>query len=269
MLPVEGGYVPQRVPTGIQGLDEMLGGGLLRNSVAVVKGAPGTGKSCLGIEYIWRGATEYDEPGMIISFEEFPRQFYRDAASIGCDLQELENRNALRTFFASPAVFLQSVQEPGGLLDQTVEQMGVKRVLVDSMSQLERIARDPVALREIMYAFLNGLQRYDLTVMVTQEDASIMGAMSVAEAGLPYIVDTIIQLRYVEINSQMNKAVLVLKHRASDHDKDIRQFEVTPQGIAIKAPFEGRENILSGEPRAVRTLQKAREFFQEPGKKEG
>lgn len=259
----------ERVPTGIQGLDEMLSGGLLRNSVAVVKGAPGTGKSCLGMEFICRGATEFGEPGMIVSFEEFPRQFYRDALSIGWDLQALENQNILRTFFANPGVFLESVQEPGGLLDQTVEQMGIKRVLVDSMSQLERIARDPVSLREVMYAFLNGLQRYDLTVMVTQEDSFIMGAMSVAEAGLPYIVDTIIQLRYVEIDSQMNKAVLVLKHRASDHDKDIRQFEITPHGLVVQSTFEGRENILSGNPRAVRTLQKARDFFQEsPGKKD-
>ncbi len=258
-----------RVPTGVKGLDEMLDGGLLPNSVTVIKGAPGTGKSCLGIEYIWRGAAEFGEPGIIVSFEEFPRQYYRDAASIGCDLRELETRNLVRTIFASPGVFLQSVQEPGGLLDQTVEQMGVKRVLVDSMSQLERIARDQVALREVMYSFLNGLQRYDLTVMVTQEDTSIMGAMSVAEAGLPYIVDTIIQLRYVEIDSQMKKAVLVLKHRASDHDKDIRQFEVTAQGVVVQAPFEGRENILSGNPIVVRTLQKAREFFREPpGKRE-
>ncbi len=260
----------QRVPTGIRGLDDMLSGGLLMNSVTVVKGAPGTGKSCLGIEFISRGVQEFGEPGMIVSFEEFPRQFYRDALSIGCDLQALEEQDTLRIFFADPTVFLQSVQEPGGLLDQTVEQMGIKRVLVDSMSQLERIARDPVALREVMYSFLNGLQRYDLTVMVTQEDSFIMGAMSVAEAGLPYIVDTIIQLRYVEIDSQMNKAVLVLKHRASDHDKDIRQFEITPQGFVVQAPFEGRENILSGNPRAVRTLQRARDFFQESGgKKEG
>jgi len=265
----EGGEVSQRVRTGIKGLDEMLSGGFLRNSVAVVKGAPGTGKSCLGIEYIWRGAAEFNEPGMIVSFEGFPRQFYRDAACVGCNLRELEKRDLLRTFFAAPSVFLQSVQEPGGLLDQTVEQMGIKRVLVDSMSQLESIVHGPVELREVMYAFLNGLQRCDLTVMVTQEDASIMGAMSVAEAGLPYIVDTIIQLRYVEIDSQMNKALLVLKHRVSDHDKDIRQFEITPQGLVVQSPFEGRENILSGNPRVVRKLQKAREFFQEPsGKKE-
>ncbi len=90
-----------------------------------------------------------------------------------------------------------------------------------------------------------------------------------AEAGLPHIADTIIQMRCVKIYSQMTKALLVLEHRASDHDLDIRQFEVTPQGFVVRAPFEGRENILSGNPRAVRKIQKAREFFEEPlGEKE-
>jgi circadian clock protein KaiC len=251
-----------RVPTGISGLDEMLGGGLLFNSVAVIKGAPGTGKSCVGMEYIARGILEYDEPGLIITFEEFPRQLYRDAISIGFDLRAYEREDKLRTIFTTPAVFLREIQQPGGIFDRTIEEISAKRVFVDSMTQLERITQEPVQLRELIYTFLNGLLRYDITALVTQEDAFITGNMSVAEAGLSYIVDTIIQLRYVEISSSIERALFVLKHRASDHDKSIRRMLITPGGIEIKAVFEGREGILSGNPYVTRRLKKAEEFFK-------
>ncbi len=252
----------QRVPTGISGLDEMLGGGLLYNSVAVIKGAPGTGKSCMGMEFVSRGIIEHGEPGLIITFEEFPRQLYRDALSIGFDMRAYERENKLRTIFTTPAVFLREIQQPGGIFDRTIEEISVKRVFVDSMTQLERITQDPVQLREIMYTFLNGLLRYEITAVVTQEDAFITGNMSVAEAGLSYIVDTIIQLRYVEISSSIDRALFVLKHRASDHDKSIRRMLITSSGIEVKAAFEGREGILSGNPYVTRRLKKAEEFFK-------
>ena len=133
---------------------------------------------------------------------------------------------------------------------------------MDSMTQLERITQDPVELREIMYTFLNGLLRYEITALVTQEDAFITGNMSVAEAGLSYIVDTIIQLRYVEISSSIERALIVLKHRASDHDKSIRRMLITDSGIVVKTAFEGREGILSGNPYVTRRLKKAEEFFK-------
>ncbi len=240
-----------RVPTGIKGLDEMLSGGLLSNSTAVLKGAPGTGKSSIGIEFIAKGVESYQEPGLIVTFEEFPRQLYRDALSLGFDLRKMESEGKLRTIFTAPSVLLQEIQQPGGLFDRLIEEIGVKRIFVDSLTHLERITQDPVRLREIVYTFLNGLLRHDLTAMVSQEDPSITGMMTVAEAGLSYIADTIIQLRYVEINSTMQKAILVLKHRASDHDKNIRQVRITSSGVVVETPFEGREGILSGNPRTV------------------
>ncbi len=252
----------QRVPTGIKGLDEMLQGGLLPGSVAVLKGAPGTGKTSIGIEFVARGILQYDQPGLIITFEEFPRQLYRDALSTGFDLRALEEDGRLRTIFTTPPVLLREIQQPGGLLDRTVEEMGVKRVFVDSMTHLERISRDPMQLREIIYTFLNGILRSELTALVSQEDPFITGTMTVAEAGLSYIADTIIQLRYVEINSSMHKAMLVLKHRASDHDKQIRQFTIGAAGVEVQTPFEGREGILSGNPRSVMRVKRAKEFFE-------
>jgi circadian clock protein KaiC len=240
----------QRVPSGIKGLDEMLQGGFLQGSVAVL--------TSIGIEFIARGIQQYGEPGLIITFEEFPRQLYRDALSTGFDLRKLEEEGKLRTIFTTPPVLLKEIQQSGGLLDRAVEEMGVRRIFVDSMTHLERISHEPMKLREIIYTFLNGLLR----AVVSQEDPFITGTMTVAEAGLSYIADTIIQLRYVEINSSMQKAMLVLKHRASDHDKKIRQFTISSNGVEIQTPFEGREGILSGSPRAMMRVRRAKEFFE-------
>lgn len=243
-------------PTGIKGLDKMLDGGLYPGSIGVIKGAPGTGKTTFGIEFIARGIEQFSENGMFVTFEHFPASLYRDAQSVGFDLKKMEQEGKLKILFTSPEVFLSYVQSLNGEFDRLVLEGNIKRMFVDSINHLERLTADVVELREKTYAFLNGLRRHNLTCLVAQEDVSITGDITTLEYGLSFIVDTIIQLRYVEIDSQVKKAVLILKQRASDHDHKIRQFEIGSQGINIEAEFKGREGVLSGNPRKA-----AAEFF--------
>ena len=239
----------ERAPTGIEQLDSMMEGGPLRGSVTLIKGAPGTGKTCLGLEFISRGITELNEPGLIVTFEHFPKKLLRDAASLGFDLQNMEKDNKLRILFTSPEIFFEQAQAPGGLLDTMVQELGAKRILIDSISHLERLARDPVKLREVAFTFINALLRHGLTAMVTQEDPEITGDMAAAQYGLSYLVDAVIILRYVELDSSVSRALLILKQRASDHDKTIREFRVSEDGLQIEEPFADREGVLSGNPR--------------------
>lgn len=239
----------ERALTGIQQLDSMMDGGPIRGSVTLVKGAPGTGKTCLGLEFIARGILEMDEPGLIVTFEHFPKKLLRDAASLGFDLQEMEKKGLLRILFTSPEIFFEQVQAPGGLLDTMVQELGAMRVLVDSITHLERLARDPVQLREIAFTFINALLRHGLTAVVTQEDAEITGDMAASQYGISYLVDSVIILRYVELDSSIKRALLVLKQRASDHDKSIRELIIGGEGISIGELFEDREGVLSGLPR--------------------
>jgi circadian clock protein KaiC len=239
----------ERTSTGIPELDSMMDGGPLRGSVTLVVGAPGTGKTCLGLEFIARGILEMEEPGLIVTFEHFPKKLLRDALSLGFDLQEMEKKGMLRILFTSPEIFFEQVQAPGGLLDTMVQELGAKRILVDSISHLERLADDPVRLREIAFTFINALLRHGLTAIVTQEDPDITGDMAASQYGISYLVDTVIILRYVEMDSSISKALLVLKQRASAHDKSIRQFRITESGMVIESPFADREGLLSGVPR--------------------
>lgn len=245
----------ERVKTGIPGLDEMLGGGFLRGSANLVEGAPGTGKSTLGMQFIYHGIVMYGEPGLVLTFEEFPRQYYRDAASFGWDLQRLEQEGTLRLIMTSPEVTLADIERVGGRIETLVHEMGARRILVDSISHFERIcAREgapTVQLRNMVYQIINSLKREGLTAILTRENDVWLGEADDANETLGFVVDSYILLRYVEIESTMRKALLVLKMRGSDHDKRIRQFHITARGLEIGAPFEGREGIMSGTPRRM------------------
>jgi circadian clock protein KaiC len=253
----------ERVTTGIAGLDDMLRGGLLRGSATLVEGAPGTGKSTLGMQFIHHGAAEADEPGLILTFETFPRQYYRDADNFGWDFKALEAADKLRVVMTSPEVSRADLQHVNGQIEDMAQQIGARRVLVDSLSHFERLAADPIELRQVVYEFINGLKRLGLTAMLTRENATLLGETPDIEEDLAFVVDGYILLRYVELSSAVRRALLVLKLRGSDHAKDIRQYEITGRGFEVRAKFEGQQGIMSGSP--VSTAAEA--FVQAFGRK--
>jgi circadian clock protein KaiC len=239
-----------RIKTGIKGLDEMLGGGFIRETANLVEGAPGTGKTTLGMQFIYHGIVEANEPGLIITFEEFPQQYYHDAASFGWDFVALEKQGMLKVIMTSPEVSRLDIESVGGMIENHVTEMGVRRVVVDSMSHFARLSSDPVELRSLEFAFINALKRQDLTTVLTRESPVLLGE-STEDAYLSFVVDSYTIMRYVEIESAIRKALLVLKMRGSNHAKDIRQYDITPAGIEVQSKFEGREGILSGSPRRM------------------
>ncbi len=123
----------KRVSTGVSGLDDMISGGFLPGSAVLLQGAPGTGKTSLALQYLVHGATQCDEAGLLISFEEFPRSLHRDAESLGWDLASLERENKLYILFTSPQVLLTSLQTPTSPLNRMLMENDIRRVVVDSV----------------------------------------------------------------------------------------------------------------------------------------
>jgi circadian clock protein KaiC len=239
-----------RVTTGIKGLDEMLGGGFLRDTANLVEGAPGTGKTTLAMQFIYHGI-QAGEPGLIITFEEFPQQYYHDAAAFGWDFVALEKQGLLKVVMTSPEASRLDLESIDGMLERSINQMGARRVVVDSISQFSRLTQDPVELRSLEFGFINALKRQGLTTILTRESPVLLGEGSDEANQIGFVVDSYIILRYVEIESVIRKALLILKMRGSDHAKDIREYEISPGGIEVQSKFEGREGILSGNPRRM------------------
>jgi circadian clock protein KaiC len=158
------------VKTGVEGLDDILSGGLLRGSVVLVEGSAGTGKTTLGVEFIYRGAIEFDEPGLIVLFEVSPDKLVRDAALFGWDLPELERRGRLKIVFTTRQVFQQEVQQADSLLLDEAAAIGARRIFVDGL--VRRTTGDSDTGRNTPEAFhllAEGLQRERLTAMLGVE----------------------------------------------------------------------------------------------------
>lgn len=233
-----------RVETGIPELDAMLAGGFLPETANLVEGAPGTGKTTLGLQFIYNGITLYDEAGLVFTFDEHPDQYYKDALSYGWDLRSLEVAGKLRIVTIHPETSMAELERASSM----IQEARVKRALVDSVSNFRRLSAAPPDLRHAMYHYVTGLKREGLTTILTQESDQLLGSGSQVDDEFAYLVDSYILLRYVEMDSVMKKALLVLKLRGSDHAKDIRQFEITDRGIEVRSKFEGHEGIMSGTP---------------------
>ena len=239
--------VDKRVSTGIKGLDEMLGGGFLPGSMVLVRGAPGTGKTLMALQFLVHGATKHNESGLLISFEEFPASLYRDAEALGWNLKELESSRKLYQMFTSPEVFLADLQSPDGRLNRLILDANVRRLALDSITHFDRLTGNAQELRRIYASVANGLRREGVTAMLLGEEGRAEYRRA-DRGGLSFIVDAIILLRYVEIESAMQRAIVVLKMRGSNHAKEIRCYEIGSGGLTVLDVFEGREGLLSGIP---------------------
>lgn len=236
----------KRIPTGIKVLDQMMFGGFLPYTANLIEGAPGTGKTTFGMQFIYNGIVSYDEPGLIITFEEFPQQYYRDALELGWDLKKLEDEKRLKIVFSDPETTLREFEKVDGQFISLIETLKIKRVVIDSMTHFESLSFDQIELREIECKFINALKRENVTSILLRENDNLLGQMNNVTSKIPFIVDSYFLLRYVEIDSSIQKALIILKMRGSDHHKDIRRFTCSSNGIEVESIFSGREGIMSG-----------------------
>lgn len=244
-----GKFVARRLSTGVRGLDAMTGGGLPEGSATLVAGAPGTGKTTAGLHYLAAGVAA-GERGVFVTFEYLPQQIYRDAARRGWDLQGWEEKGLVRIVCTTPDVLLAETSPGKTLLDELISEVGAKRLVIDSMTHFEFLGHAPDRLREELAGLMNHLRILDVTTLVTHEIPDIVGpAVRVSEFGLEFLVDAVILLRYVELDSEMQKAVMVLKFRGGAHDTHYRRFALVDAGMQVESPFTGVENISGGAAR--------------------
>jgi circadian clock protein KaiC len=236
----------ERLSFGSPDLDKMVGGGLLRGTASLISGAPGVGKTTLGLQFLTAGI-QAGQPGLLVSFEEFPSSLIRDALQLGWDLNALEKEGLFKIIFTSPEVFLGSLKAEDSPLAETLQTLAPERVVIDSIAHFQRLTDDiPLELREIYNTLVNAMKREGMTSLLLDEALNVLEVQHGRMATLPFLVDTVIILRYVEIDSTMQRAIAVMKMRGSPHQKEIRRFDIQKGGLKIREPFTGREGLLSG-----------------------
>ncbi len=247
------------ISTGVSGLDGMLCGGLGENSATLVAGSAGVGKTTLGLQFVCEGARQ-GEPGLLVSFEESPAKLACLAAGFGLDLPQLEQTGKLRVIHCSPLTtrFEQLMIE----LDQAIEQMGASRVVFDSLTDLELSITDSNSLRESVYSLVEMLNRRGVTALLTTEVPELFGQTYVTSEHISIIVDGIILMKYLELESEIQRAISVLKMRGCDHDKGIWRYSITDRGIEVQSRFEGAEGVMAGAARATTVTLSVRSFTE-------
>jgi len=241
----------KRLSSGEPALDEMMGGGFIEGTVTLLSGAPGVGKTTLGLQFLTTGIAK-GEAGLMITFEEFPASLIRDAKGIGWDLQALQKEGLLRLIFTSPKVFLESLQSSESPLAETIRTMAPTRAVIDSATHFKRISEDPIKLRDIYNQVINALKREKITTLMLDEDANISRPRDGRMPPLPFVVDSVFLMRYVEVDSAMSRALTILKMRGSNHRKDIRPYEIRQGGLKLLPPFKDIQGILTGVTQRVR-----------------
>jgi circadian clock protein KaiC len=162
------------VQTGISGLDVILSSGIPRGNVILLEGGIGTGKTTLGVEFVYRGATLFGEPGLIVLFEVSPDRLVRDAACFGWDLPALERQRQLKIIFTTRHVFRQELQQADSLLLEEAAEMGARRIYVDGVAGAAG-ALGGAEPRDSFHVLVEGLQRQNLTAAFAVEASAIDG----------------------------------------------------------------------------------------------
>ncbi|HVC94029.1 MAG TPA: ATPase domain-containing protein [Pirellulales bacterium] len=221
------------IQTGIYGLDGIFLGGILKGNLILVEGAVGTGKTLLGMEFIFRGITEHDEPGIIVVFETSPTKVIRDAAGFGWDLDELQRRNKLKIIFTSPQVLDQELRSPDSLLLETAADMSAQRVFIDGISLLRSLStgngagdNGSTSFRELLQQLIDGLQRENLTAMLSHEIPAHHERSSTFEVA-EFLADTVIILKREQHHRSVHRSLEVMKSRGQDYEDGKHTLHIT------------------------------------------
>lgn len=244
-----------RMATGVAGLDHLLEGGLIRGNSLLLEGPPGSGKSTLALRVLYEGVVRYREPGLIITFEEFPRQLYQDALQSGMDLQALERQGLLRVLWTPPGKVLEGFSGKNDLISKVIEELAVKRLVIDSITHFKRVATSELELREILARILSHLKIKGINAVLIKELERIDDRSIAFEE---YLVDASIRLHNQPTASAQNTRLIeVRKTRGQGHVSGRHPFEMGPGGFRVY-PRLRPSDVLRACPRLERAAAPSR-----------
>jgi circadian clock protein KaiC len=249
----------QKCPTGIKGLDEITGGGLPQGRPTLVCGGTGCGKTLLAMEFLVRGATEYGEPGVYMSFEEKSEELTKNFASLGFDLNDLVARKKLALDYVH--IERKEIEETGeydleGLfirIGYAIATVGAKRVVLDTIETLFSGFTDEVILRSELKRLFGFLKDKGVTAVITGEQ----GEGSLTRFGLEeYVADCVIFLNHIVEQQIATRRMRIVKYRGSAHGTNEYPFLIDEQGFSVM-PISSigldhaasKERVSTGIPR--------------------
>ena len=240
----------KRLSMGIPALDAMLGGGIPQGDSLLIAGSSGTGKSLLATQFIDAGLRA-GEPGIVAVFEERPEEYAARASSFGLQLESPIRDGNLAVIYLRPLDL--SVDETMQEILDVIKKSGAKRLVIDSLAGFE-MALSPgfrSNFRESLYRMIFALTGLGVTILSTVEMEESFTQLLFSTYSISFLTDDIIRLRYVEIEGQLRRIMMIIKMRGGAHSKDIREYEITSKGVIIGERLTGYDPLISGIPKRV------------------
>ena len=243
----------ERLSTGVPGMDEMIGGGVITGDAVMLTGPAGSGKSTVATQFVVAGLAK-GETGVIAVFEEYPEEYLARANNRNPEVGKMIGSGKLELIYLRPLDL--SVDEALAAILEAVERLGAKRVVIDSLSGFE-VALAPTFredFRESLYRLVGTLTATGVTVFMTAEVSEGFRDARFTSEKVSFITDEIIVQRYVEMEGELRRVMAVIKMRGSDHSHEFRLYEVTAKGVVIGDPLTDYDGIITGVP-TLRTKQ--------------
>ena len=246
---------------GIPEFDKMLNGGVLSSSMTTLLGAPGTGKTLLGLSFLVEGARQ-GEKGIYFGFYEPPEPLIEKAGNVGIPLQKYCDSEMIEVVWQPPLEHL--LDALAERLMRSIHASGAKRVFIDGIEGFKSATVYPERIGAFLAAITNELRSMGVTAIFSDETDVFKEDIEMPVKELAAVIENVIVLRFVELRSQLYRLVSILKARESSYDPSIRQFFIKDDGLVVADSFQSAESILSGRARVINGNQKSPDPSTEP-----
>lgn len=218
-----------RVKSGIPGLDKLIEGGFVKNSVNLLTGETGTGKTIFGSQFLWEGL-KAGEPGLYITLEEGPDELRRDVKQFGWDFPKYEKKGLCQIVYYDPA---QTANIASAIMSE-IESMKAQRLVIDSTSVLGLTLEQPMLIRRKLLGLINAIKRNQnctgLLITEIPEESKALSRFGVEE----FVADSVTVLNYLGIGQETMRSLIVRKMRRTNHGKDVYPLVIGTKGIVVK-----------------------------------
>ncbi|MBM3309762.1 MAG: hypothetical protein FJY77_05840 [Candidatus Altiarchaeales archaeon] len=231
-----------RVKTGINGFDELIGGGIPDGNIVLLSGAAGTGKSIFAFEFIYHGAKKFNDNGVYITLEEFPERFIANAKKLGfSDLDDFLAQKKMT--IVKTEIF--DIYKLVSTIEDLIDQYKAKRLVLDSLSVLSAFSDKPFIVRKAILDLASMLRRQNVTAIFPSGVSTISDGhfgVSVEE----YVVDGVISMFHQMAGTQFIRAINIVKMRGTAHTENLHPLIIKEGGITVVKSSIFPENFTVG-----------------------